>query len=161
MKTEQYYYSPTRTLKINHLHDDPRHTSTHYGNMTSPPHTGMTGEDRFCSASLQRGAGTELVVEMQDLLNVTHARAVLGRGIPGAYAQISLQRLTRCLHGRACFGMPCVFAHVCCGMRGRCGLETETTPHETQPLTLIVQGNVSLIPTFHGSTHLVLAGDRR
>ena len=98
---------------------------------------------------------------MQDLLNVTHARAVLGRGIPGAYAQISLQRLTRCLHGRACFGMPCVFAHVCCGMRGRCGLETETTPHETQPLTLIVQGNVSLIPTFHGSTHLVLAGDRR
>eukprot|EP00964_Phaeocystis_antarctica_P068425 scaffold41447_cov64-Phaeocystis_antarctica.AAC.1 len=52
---------------------------------------------RVSSASLQRGAGTELVVEMQDLLNVPHALAVLGRCLPGAPPQISCQRCTRCL----------------------------------------------------------------
>ena len=96
--------------------------------MTSPPPI-----DRLACLfpSLQRGAGTELVVEMQDLLNVTHARAVLGRGIPGAYAQVSLQRLTRCLHQTSCFGMPSGCAHVCCGMRGLPG-EATTGPHRVK-----------------------------
>ena len=34
-----------------------------------------------------------------------------------AYAQVSLQRLTRCLHQTSCFGVPSGCAHVCCGMR--------------------------------------------
>ena len=34
---------------------------------------------------------------MQDLLNVPHAFAVLGRCLPGAPPQISCQRCTRCL----------------------------------------------------------------
>ena len=50
--------------------------------MTSPP---LIDRLACLFPSLQRGAGTELVVEMQDLLNVTPARAVLGRGIVPMY----------------------------------------------------------------------------
>ena len=42
--------------------------------MTSPP---LIDRLACLFPSLQRGAGTELVVEMQDLLNVPHAFAVL------------------------------------------------------------------------------------
>eukprot|EP00964_Phaeocystis_antarctica_P029746 scaffold16776_cov71-Phaeocystis_antarctica.AAC.3 len=68
-----------------------------------------------------------------------------------AYAQVSLQRLTRCLHQTSCFGVPSGCAHVCCGMRavgwGR------KLPHMNQPLTLIILCIVSLAPTFHLYTH--------
>ena len=78
---------------------------------------------------LQRGAGTELVVEMQDLLNVPHAFAVLGRCLPGAPPQISCQRCTRCLQRARSKELP-PGAGTCVKRHAGGELGAEITPHE-------------------------------
>ena len=94
-----------------------------------PPPQPSEHRRRVSSASLQRGAGTELVVEMQDLLNVPHALAVLGRCLPGAPPQISCQRCTRCLQRAGSKELP-PGAGTCVKRHAGGGLGAEITPHE-------------------------------
>ena len=51
-----------------------------------PPPSPREHRERCLLSFSLRGAGIELVVEMQDLLNVLHALAVLGRCLPRASA---------------------------------------------------------------------------
>ena len=94
-----------------------------------PPPSPSEHRHRGSSLFSKRGAGTELVVEMQDLLNVPHAFAVLGRCLPGAPPQISCQRCTRCLQRAGSKELP-PGAGTCVKRHAGGGLGAEITPHE-------------------------------
>ena len=97
--------------------------------MTFAPKPQRASPSRFFSLSPKRCGDRAGVVEMQDLLNVPHAFAVLGRCLPGAPPQISCQRCTRCLQRARSKELP-PGAGTCVKRHAGGGLGAEITPHE-------------------------------